>query len=1349
VKSKPFIFGIIAISAISSIAYAQTTRTWIGTSADLSVAANWSPTGTPSGTAQDQIIFNGSSTFNTVTFPGNTFNGQPGLGGVTITSAQTNPVSISNTGAAGSVFRLASNANLTIQAGAGAFSIGTSGVSHNLNLGNAVNSANTFTNNSANLATIGTNTILNASGGGSGSQAVFTGSGNWLVAGNFTSSVSRGVIKNGAGNLTLSNTTNAFTGGLTINGGSLILGASQVITDSQTVTLNSAGTLDLNGFNETVGSLTGTGIIQNQAAGTSTLTAGTGGSTTFSGTIRNNSGAGSGIVALTKAGSGTLTLSGTNSHTGLTNVSAGTLNLLSNLTGAATVQSTATLSGESAVGGPLTFNTGSNLIINPASAGALNAANGLTLNGTVNVGFSQAPSDSNPFTVLTYSGTLTGSAANLALIGGTTNYRSPVFNDATPGIITLAVGSESRTWNGGAAWDINTSSNWLEGDNKFLQLDSVTFTDTGAGTIAITGVLAPSSITVNSTADYTFTANPNNLIAGSASLTKSGTGILILGGANTYSGAVTINSGTLRATSNQALGGNGKSVTINSGATLDFNGNNSAARDYAATIAGTGVAGSGAIVNTGGDQNNGVGSLTLSANASIGGTGRLDVRPSIAGAGVVNLGGNTLTKTGTNDFAIVDSVFTTNGTIDLQQGRLRVTRNSTTGTTGTVNVAPGTTLFFENSATGNFGWGVQIDNATIEVISSACAIDSSLTLSNTATINTTTNLRVGGSITGNGLLSKAGAGVLALAGSATHIGGTTVTAGTLQIGDAGTTGSITGNITNDGNVTFNRSDAITYPGIISGSGSLTKLGASSLNLTSTQAYLGATTVSAGTLFLNAGNNTLPTSTALSFANAAGAQLDLNATTQALRTIAGGGALGGNIINTGASPAILKVSPADADTTTYSGVISGNTRLEILGTKTAHSFSAPRQRIVNLANTFTGGVLVDGSTLLAREDGSLGAAPASFDADAIILQNNGTILNDASTNALSIHPNRGITLGSGGGAITAGFVQPLTVNSVISGAAGNHLTILGNNGTLVFTADNTYLGDTILAPLNPNGPSRLNIGNGGTTGTLGAGNVINDGLLTFDRSNSYTYGGTISGSGTLTKQGAGTVTLAGSSTYTGATTIAAGTLNLAAGSFASPITVNNGGTLGFTLGSITSTSTLTLVSGALIKVTGTPTLPSYTLITNSAPVTGTPVLDVAIPGYELVVDGNSIKLNATASGFSSWITGTFANGSVSGGQQGPNDDPDNDGVSNLVEYALAGFDPTVGNAAAGTLTGQIVTFTKRTPLASDISYVIETSPDLQPPWTPQVTHGLGNTDPTITYTLPSGGGRIFARLKVEN
>lgn len=121
-------------------------------------------------------------------------------------------------------------------------------------------------------------------------------------------------------------------------------------------------------------------------------------------------------------------------------------------------------------------------------------------------------------------------------------------------------------------------------------------------------------------------------------------------------------------------------------------------------------------------------------------------------------------------------------------------------------------------------------------------------------------------------------------------------------------------------------------------------------------------------------------------------------------------------------------------------------------------------------------------------------------------------------------------------------------------------------------------------------------------------------------------------------------------------------------------------------------------------------------------------------------------HGVASGFSSWITGTFANGTVAGGQQGANQDPDGDGISNLIEYAIAGLDPTVSNGSLGTLTGNSISFDKRQPLASDISYFIETSTDLgiSDPWT---NAAAVNTGTTISHTLPTGPAKNFMRLKV--
>jgi autotransporter-associated beta strand protein len=75
---------------------------------------------------------------------------------------------------------------------------------------------------------------------------------------------------------------------------------------------------------------------------------------------------------------------------------------------------------------------------------------------------------------------------------------------------------------------------------------------------------------------------------------------------------------------------------------------------------------------------------------------------------------------------------------------------------------------------------------------------------------------------------KTGVGTFILTGTNTYTGGTEVLAGTLQIGNGGTSGSIIGDILNNANVTLNRSDAVTYGDVMSGTGSLTKTGAGTL-----------------------------------------------------------------------------------------------------------------------------------------------------------------------------------------------------------------------------------------------------------------------------------------------------------------------------------------------------------------------------------------------------------------------------------------------------------------------------------------------------------------------------------------
>ncbi|TIV91831.1 MAG: hypothetical protein E5V85_30105, partial [Mesorhizobium sp.] len=106
-------------------------------------------------------------------------------------------------------------------------------------------------------------------------------------------------------------------------------------------------------------------------------------------------------------------------------------------------------------------------------------------------------------------------------------------------------------------------------------------------------------------------------------------------------------------------------------------------------------------------------------------------------------------------------------------------------------------------------------------------------------------------ITGGGALTKLGAGTLILTGDNDYGNGlpvsTTISASTLQLGNGGTTGSITGNVANNGTLIFDRSNDMALSGAISGSGAVVQQGTGSTTLAGTNTYSGGTTISAGTL----------------------------------------------------------------------------------------------------------------------------------------------------------------------------------------------------------------------------------------------------------------------------------------------------------------------------------------------------------------------------------------------------------------------------------------------------------------------------------------------------------------------
>src|SRR5690606_17813525 len=160
------------------------------------------------------------------------------------------------------------------------------------------------------------------------------------------------------------------------------------------------------------------------------------------------------------------------------------------------------------------------------------------------------------------------------------------------------------------------------------------------------------------------------------------------------------------------------------------------------------------------------------------------------------------------------------------------------------------TLTGANTYTG----GTAIDDGTLQIGDGGTtgSIKGDVT-NNAALIFNRSNLMLyQGNISGTGTVEKKGADWLILIGANTYTGGTTISEGTLQIGDGSTLGSIVGDVTNNAALVFARSDAITYGGVISGTGTLQKSSVGTLTLTGANTYTGGTTISEGTLQIGRG-----------------------------------------------------------------------------------------------------------------------------------------------------------------------------------------------------------------------------------------------------------------------------------------------------------------------------------------------------------------------------------------------------------------------------------------------------------------------------------------------------------------
>jgi autotransporter-associated beta strand protein len=275
---------------------------------------------------------------------------------------------------------------------------------------------------------------------------------------------------------------------------------------------------------------------------------------------------------------------------------------------------------------------------------------------------------------------------------------------------------------------------------------------------------------------------------------------------------------------------------------------------------------------------------------------------------------------------------------------------------------------------------------------------------------------------------------------------------------------------------------------------------------------------------------------------------------------------------------------------------------------------------------------------------------------------------------------------------------------------------------------------------------------GTSVTIGGGDQSGD------------FSGVIAnGNGTLsvTKSGTGKQILRGFNTYTGNTTVNAGELELTTGAALSFRVTNTTHNTLTGAGTVTLNGNFAIDVSAVTATTGTwqlenaDTLPgAYGSTFQVVTPAGTPWTDAGSEKWkttsgtlEFTFDETNGTLTVAQGGFSSWIA--KAEFGLPIADQDPTDDPDGDGVNNLLEYAFDGRSPAVSDGPVGSFVANTLSFTKRSDAASDlkISYKIEESDDLdfwtEAPAGPDYT----NNPTTISYTLPTGKPKTFARLVV--
>ena len=1214
----------------------------------------------------------------------------------------------------------------------------------------------------------------------------------------------------GPGTISLPQASN-YAGGWSINSGTVQIGNNTALGATTAASISfgasSSGKLVLKSFSPTVVGLStnatpGSPVIENGTSGTSLLTVNNTADQTFAGSL--NDGA-SGVLALTKGGAGSLTLSGANAYTGATIVTAGTLKINNSAaTASVTVSGVSTLGGTGTIAGAVTINGPSHLApgnsVGTLTMGSLTIASGsildyefagsndkavvtttsgLTINGggfnLYQEGGTTQFSTVGTYNLIQYSGTLNGSVSNLSVLNpdATKNYAFSADGTHVNLAITASVISQ---------WGLATGGSWAS---------TGSWTGSGvpnaSGTTAIFGnvLTLPDIVVLNGDKTVATIAFDN---ANSYTISPATTESLYLDNTvNSGQAQIIGTNGSHQITAPVVLTSNTVANVANSGDTITLSG----------------------IVSGGGNlSKGGPGTLVLSgANTYTGDTtisnGTLGFAAGSLGAGTtLSIGGGTLQWAGTNTedvsasravtFLAGDAKFDTNGnavTFSSPVGNSGAGGLVKTGAgslslasgnlySGYTVISAGTLTISDDSALGSvpgaatpgsltIGAGT-LDTAGSLTISANRGIaltsaSSAINLAAAATIN------YGGIVDGSGKLNLSGAGTLGLSTTNTYSGGTLINTGaTLNLSGAGTTSSgqvalaggtlsISRGTYTQTNVFVDAAQTGTVDGLadrvslggLSGSGNVTLISRFG-GTNATASGFGFRLVSGsggftGTVNLKSGTAATVNTFAAQFN---GSNFDGNYSGATINMtdnarLAGVNNSGGNTMTIGALTGDTTAILAGAD---YAGTNTYNIGGKNLDTTFAGIISNGSSGNANIIKSGTGKLtLTGGNTYFGTTTVNAGTL-AVENATALGADTTGTTIAGGDVNSK-------VTI-TGGLNVT----EPWTL-------AGRQLT----------NADSPHIvslsGSNILSGLVSPATSGSNYNVGCDAGTLTmSGNFTPTGAVTGTRylqllgaANGEWSGSIQNGTATvfLNCKGTGTWTLSGNNTYTGDTTIEIG----------SSLALATTGHLKFAPGAngisgrVTGDGTANLNGIFDIDLTAAELLDSnsWTLVNVSSVTYGA---NFTVDGFTesgttwTKVDGAKTwtfdettgELSLALAGYSAWA-------SLNGASADFNADHDSDGVSNGIEYFIGG--PT-GNttgftAVPGVVTssGLSVTWTHAAGYTGvyGTDYVVETSTTLGDDWTPVVVAaGPGNVTITgndVKYTFPTGPVKTFARLKVQN